>query len=401
LGGGFAPHDEVVDTTYTDCATCNATLPSPTPTNTPTPTITPTITQTSSPTPTPTITPTSSPISSFFFYEATRCDDLFSPTFIIRSTFAVSGVVSVVGDDTNCYVVGALIGTQPLFDYDVIADFVDCPTCEATLSPPLLLNSYPGDSNSYSLRKLDNTYNTNIIEVRRSSDDTTQNIGFVGDNLDTSSLMSFVGTGATDYGYIKTWYSQDVNNRDATQTNNNNQPMIVSGGTLITENGEPTIRFDGSTSYLIFDGTILANTKYSTFQVHSRASSKSSNYFIGGRTQAQNANLIIGYASNTSYLLAQYSNDLSATISSFTGSTLELFNTFNISTGKSIYKSDVLIGSNGETTDLISFNNAQIGLYDFAVYYEGNISEIILYPTDQLSNRTAINTNINNHYNLY
>jgi hypothetical protein len=105
--------------------------PSITPTTTPTitPTTTPTITQTSSPTP----TPTSSPISSFLFYEATRCDDLFSPTFIIRSSTAVSDVVSVVGDNTNCYVVGALIGIQPIWDYDVIADFVDCPTCEATL----------------------------------------------------------------------------------------------------------------------------------------------------------------------------------------------------------------------------------------------------------------------------
>jgi hypothetical protein len=109
--------------------------PSPTATITPTPSITPTTTPTKTPTttPTPTITPTSSPLSSFFFYEATRCDDLFSPTFIIRSSTAVSGVVSVVGDNINCYVVGALIGTQPIFDYEVIAEFVDCPTCEATL----------------------------------------------------------------------------------------------------------------------------------------------------------------------------------------------------------------------------------------------------------------------------
>jgi hypothetical protein len=54
----------------------------------------------------------------------------------LRSSTAVSNVVSVVGDDTNCYVVGALIGIQPIWDYDVIAEFVDCPTCEATLITP-------------------------------------------------------------------------------------------------------------------------------------------------------------------------------------------------------------------------------------------------------------------------
>jgi hypothetical protein len=108
--------------------------PTTTPTKTPTTTPTPTITQTSSPTPTSTLTPTPTPSTSpDFFYEATRCDDLFSPTFILRSSTAVSNVVSVVGDDTNCYVVGALIGIQPIWDYDVIAEFVDCPTCEATL----------------------------------------------------------------------------------------------------------------------------------------------------------------------------------------------------------------------------------------------------------------------------
>jgi hypothetical protein len=41
-----------------------------------------------------------------------------------------------VGDDTNCYQVGALIGPQPLFDYEAITDFVDCATCEATLITP-------------------------------------------------------------------------------------------------------------------------------------------------------------------------------------------------------------------------------------------------------------------------
>jgi len=101
-----------------------------TPTNTPTPTSTPTNTPTSSPSPTP------SPSVNYFFYEATRCDDLFSPTFIIRSSFAVSGVVSVFGDDVNCYNVGALIPTQPIWDYDVKVVFPDCPTCEATLFDP-------------------------------------------------------------------------------------------------------------------------------------------------------------------------------------------------------------------------------------------------------------------------
>ena len=124
---------------------CPSPTPSVTPTMTPTPTPvplsptpTPTPTSTETPTPTPSITPTITP-STFFFYEATRCDDLFSPTFIIRSTFAITNnVVSVVGDDTNCYNVGSPVGTQPLWDYDVIAEYIDCPTCESAIFTPII-----------------------------------------------------------------------------------------------------------------------------------------------------------------------------------------------------------------------------------------------------------------------
>lgn len=151
--------------------------PTITPTSTETPTPTPTITPTSTLTPTPTITPTSTPIPLndiltedgdnistedgfdleydsgvspsptptptstltptptptnivYSFYEGTRCDDLFSPTFILRSPFAITGnSVSVVGDPVNCYVVGSEIGTQPIWDYDVINEYVDCISC--------------------------------------------------------------------------------------------------------------------------------------------------------------------------------------------------------------------------------------------------------------------------------
>jgi len=34
-------------------------------------------------------------------------------------------------------------------------------------------------------------------------------------------------------------------------------------------------------------------------------------------------------------------------------------------------------------------------------WWAGNIQEIILYPSDQSSNRTGIETNINDFYNIY
>ena len=57
-----------------------------------------------------------------------------------------------------------------------------------------LLDSYSGAAAAYSLRKLNSTYTGSAIRVRRSGDNSEQNIGFdAGGNLDTTSLLSFVG----------------------------------------------------------------------------------------------------------------------------------------------------------------------------------------------------------------
>jgi hypothetical protein len=58
---------------------------------------------------------------------------------------------------------------------------------------PLLLDTYPNAAASYSFRKLSNSYAGSSIRVRRSSDNAEQDIGFVGRNLDTTSLASFAG----------------------------------------------------------------------------------------------------------------------------------------------------------------------------------------------------------------
>jgi len=52
-----------------------------------------------------------------------------------------------------------------------------------------VLDTYTGAQIAYSFRKLRSAYSGNCIEVRRSSDNTTQNIGFVANVLDEVSLF--------------------------------------------------------------------------------------------------------------------------------------------------------------------------------------------------------------------
>lgn len=101
---------------------------------------------------------------------------------------------------------------------------------------------------AYSVRKLRSAYSGSCLRVRRSSDSTEQDIGFVSNTLDTASMESFCGAGD---GFVVKWYDQSGNARDILNATAANQPKIVSSGvTLIGPNSKPTIRFDGSNDSL-------------------------------------------------------------------------------------------------------------------------------------------------------
>ena len=124
-----------------------------------------------------------------------------------------------------------------------------------------LLNDYSGAAAAYSLRLLDNTYSGNAIKVRRSSDNTEQDIAFVNNELDTATLETFAGAGDA---FVTTWYDQSGNYYNVTQTTASKQPKIVSSGSTITTNSKPTIEFDGITSYL-FNPVQLVDDATSAF----------------------------------------------------------------------------------------------------------------------------------------
>ncbi|WMW77319.1 putative Ig domain-containing protein [Flavobacterium sp. 20NA77.7] len=96
----------------------------------------------------------------------------------------------------------------------------------------------------FSLRKLNSSYSGAAIRVRRSSDNTEQNIGFDGSgNLDQMALLTFVGSGN---GFVTTWYDQSGKGNNVTQTNNAIQPQIVANGSVITRNGKLVMYFQNA-----------------------------------------------------------------------------------------------------------------------------------------------------------
>lgn len=78
---------------------------------------------------------------------------------------------------------------------------------DAGVAPPpsLLLDTYPNAAVAYSLRKLRTAYTGSAIRVRRNIDNAEQDIAFVGNDLDTQTMLDFVG-------YNMWTYSEEWNN---------------------------------------------------------------------------------------------------------------------------------------------------------------------------------------------
>ncbi len=89
-----------------------------------------------------------------------------------------------------------------------------------------------------SVRLLRAGYAGSCLRVRRSSDNTEQDIGFVANYLDTASLLTFCGAGD---GFVTKWYDQSANAWQGRQATTANQPKIVSSGALVTESGNTKV----------------------------------------------------------------------------------------------------------------------------------------------------------------
>jgi hypothetical protein len=100
-----------------------------------------------------------------------------------------------------------------------------------------MLNLFPNASLGLSLDKLDKNYTGSAIKVRRSSNNDELDIGFVNNELDTASLLDFVGSGN---GFVSIIYDQ-VGSNNMVQNNASLQGQIVSNGSVILKGGKPCI----------------------------------------------------------------------------------------------------------------------------------------------------------------
>jgi hypothetical protein len=122
---------------------------------------------------------------------------------------------------------------------------------------------------AYSLRRLRCAFAGSAIQVRRSSDNATSNIGFTAaGDLDTAALKTFVGVGNS--GFVSIWYDQSGNGINVSPPATSNQPRIVNAGFIERRNGLPSIFFDGVDDY--FTTSSFPTTGYTGFTANLLAS---------------------------------------------------------------------------------------------------------------------------------
>jgi len=275
----------------------------------------------------------------------------------------------------------------------------------------LLLDLYPDAAAAYSLRKLRSTYIGNAIRVRRSSDNTEQDIGFVGGDLDTSALTTFCsGTN----GFVTTWYDQSGNNHSASQPSAVKQPQIINGGTLVDVNSKPTLSFNG-TNQLLLNSTLEQAGRRSVFYVKKGANLSGPSAVFGFPTTVSNTQLGIFYW-NTSLFYYGF-NTWNADSWGYSGANVDFLNqTLEMalfldgnpsSSGVKLFINNSTIslsqvrGTSASRT-MISGLRIGTGGADSSENFDGFLQELVIWNTDYSTiNRSPIKSNINTYYNIY
>jgi hypothetical protein len=216
--------------------------------------------------------------------------------------------------------------------------------------------------------------------------------------IDDASVLggnNATATSQSDSAYATTWYDQSGSGNNATQTTAASQPLLILAGVTNTENGKAALSFDGSDDGLIFSGPI---------------SSSASDYY-GSVVGAVSGNGYLIYGSNQSTIMgfgasSGYWNNAPRGTGTWKSSTQQLSTWSLVATDQAATFINGVDDQSGLTYSQQEWgtvaNECSI-MFRFSgtSHSTGNLQEVIVYPSDQTSNRIGIETNINDHYGIY
>lgn len=270
-----------------------------------------------------------------------------------------------------------------------------------------LLQQYPGAAAAYTLRNIDGNNATNVVRVRRSSDDAEAD--FTAAEVSDGTLTTW--TGAND-GHVVTWYDQSGNGKNFTQATAANQPKLVNAGSLITLNSLPAIEADGTDDFMQTAAGVFGTvTDLYAFTV-------------GAFTQTGQANDTFWAVSdgvfgsgNNWFSFRQRTNLNNFTETHGTGS--EEANNGTATTAQKLFTGifdggvGITLGVNGsDATESATIGASVSPTQELDLFAADNsgapvahgaakAQELIIYASDKSADRAAIEAAINSHYSIY
>jgi len=254
-----------------------------------------------------------------------------------------------------------------------------------------LLDEYPNAQFAYSFRLLRSAYSGNSLKIRRSSDNTLLDIGFVDNVLDMVSLLAFCGAGD---GFVHTLYDQTGNARNSVQTTNANQCQLVSSGSVLTVNGKPSM----------WAGSSGATNMTSVLGISGSESPQSYFCALKGRTGTGAFVLPYGTVSGGTFFGVSENGSVTASENDFGTPTYYVNGTVLTSPNRNVLYDNIVTnsllltsvldggGGGASANRTLQYTGGFHGNYDF--------SEIVNYKLDKNSDRVAIENNIKTYYGI-
>lgn len=265
-----------------------------------------------------------------------------------------------------------------------------------------LLDRFPDAAAAYGLRLLRSAYLGPAIRVSRSSDSAEKDIYFDSQgNLDTATLQAHVGA---SLGRVKTWYDQSGNGNDASQSATSQRPPITSAsGELITVNGKPAMNFDGSNDSFDMSHDDLYGQDVLDAYMHLQ-SNGTEHILFRGQTSGTHSFVIDSDGTSTT-LSGQYGspdlyvNGVKIAITSGTTTRADLHDAV-VTNGTSHSNGAIVLHQGADTNAATAWTSFEFSRYG-NFYFDGKLTEMVLYNTDQSANRENIEKDMALHSGAY
>ena len=259
---------------------------------------------------------------------------------------------------------------------------------------------------AWGLRKLRTAYSDVCVQVRNSSTNALAQIGFSGQDLNTTALASHVGS---VNGLTSVLYDQSGNNRHFSQSTNASQPRLSVSGTPEVINSKPAIFLDGSDDSLLAASLIpnlVNNNAFSLFFVMQKTAAtggiiinqgKTAQYFHYGIQTDATTNTFRWGNTNNYYVFGSNTNTLAQ---------LQIISVISSGGTTEMFRNGTSIGTTANgiaAASFVSGDELALGKVagSAASFFQGRIATLIIF-TRALSTteRQLLETDSSNYYGI-